>query len=312
MTDSRPWEKLGPGGDWSGWWEAPGEAGIRLPLLMVRGRAPGPLLLAVAGVHGDEYEGPAAVQDFHARLSRKGLVRGTFVGLPHANPPAWGARSRVSPSDGVDLNRVFPGEPDAGPTPGLARAIFDTFVRPADALIDLHSGGLRMEHLPMVGWYRGATRSTESAARTFNPRLHPWWIPDTPGVLSREAHRLGKSALGLEWGGGGRLDPEGVSALSEGLKRWLTAFGLIRPERVPPTPDTRRPLAGNYQMVERAGVFTAEVRLGDRVRKGQRLGRVRDAFGEVVASPRSFRAGRIAALPVPAYLHPGDPLTYIG
>lgn len=312
MTDTRPWETLSPGEAWSGWWSDPGGSAVRLPLLMVRGGSPGPLLLTVAGVHGDEYEGPAAIRGLFARLSREGLSRGIWVGLPQTNLSAWKARSRVCPVDGLDLNRHFPGDPDAGPTPALARMIFETFVRPADALIDLHSGGMRMEHLPMVGWYRGATRATEGVARSFHPHFHPWRIPDTRGVLSREAHRLGKSALGLEWGGGGRLDPEGVTALTGGLMRWLAAFGLVAPEKEYLHTDTRKPLAGHYQTVGRAGVFTPEVGLGERVRRGQVLGRVRDPLGRVLEAPRAFRAGCIAALPVPAYLFAGDPLTYIG
>jgi len=37
---------------------------LKVPVALARGRRPGPTLLAVAGVHGDEIEGPAAIGDF--------------------------------------------------------------------------------------------------------------------------------------------------------------------------------------------------------------------------------------------------------
>lgn len=177
-------------------------------------------MVVTGAVHGDEYEGPAAIHRLFNELDTTALS-GTVIGLPIVNVAAWQARTRVSPLDGLDLNRLFPG-PAVGqpssPSYALAHALFTTFVQPCDVLIDLHSGGAKLVHLPMIGWYAGDA-TAEHLARTFDPALHPWLIPDRVGVLSCEARRAGKVALGAEWGGGTRLDNQG----GNGLCGWSAA-----------------------------------------------------------------------------------------
>ena len=55
-----------------------------LPVRENRGHGPGPHLLVTAGVHGDEYEGPAALQSWYAELDPANLV-GSITLLPVVN-----------------------------------------------------------------------------------------------------------------------------------------------------------------------------------------------------------------------------------
>ena len=68
-----------------------------LRVLVAVGRAPGSTLLAVAGVHGNEYEGMAAVRDVFAALD-PATMRGSFLAIPVANPLAYAARTRSTPA----------------------------------------------------------------------------------------------------------------------------------------------------------------------------------------------------------------------
>jgi predicted deacylase len=267
-TATEPWESLAPGSTWRGWWSCgEGPSALRLPVLAARGAEDGPTLLATGGVHGDEYEGPAAIHalfhhlDGEGRTAGRSLRRGTLVGLPVINVTAWEARTRVTPADGVNLNRVFPGSQRgiASPADALAHAVFERFVRCCDVLVDLHSGGAALVHLPLVGWYRGG-RDAERLARGFGLALHPWIVPDVPGVLSYEANRAGKVAIGAEWYGGARLDPAGVAAYTFGLRRVLAALGMVAPreetamaEGQAVSLDPRTPIAGDYQETEKGG-----------------------------------------------------------
>src|SRR5438309_2550143 len=127
---NRPWEALAPGERWRGQWETRIAEMPPLPVLAARGKADGPVLLVTGGVHGDEYEGPAAIARLFQELERP-LQRGMLQGLPVVHGAARAAHSRAGPVDGVDLNRAFPGshEPDGISTPALAHAVFETFVR---------------------------------------------------------------------------------------------------------------------------------------------------------------------------------------
>lgn len=311
MTGGRPWRNLDPGQGWRGWWESGAAGAPALPLLALRGAAEGPTVAITGGVHGDEYEGPAAVHALFDLMGGAGL-RGTLIGVPVVNVAAWEARTRVTPADGVNLNRVFPGEATAGATAALAEALFEGVVRSCDALVDLHSGGAALIHLPLVGWYAGATEG-ERLARSFDAALHPWIVPDVPGVLSYEAHRAGKVAVAAEWQGGARLDPAGAAAYTAGLRRLLANLGMTPPDtEAAGLPDPRQPIAGDYQETTVGGLFTPRVALGDRVEMGETLGTLRDPLGGVTGEARAARAGIVAGLPHMALLRPGDRVAYIG
>ncbi|MEJ7709086.1 MAG: succinylglutamate desuccinylase/aspartoacylase family protein [Pyrinomonadaceae bacterium] len=82
-------------------------AGLRLPLLICRGVSPGRRLVAVAGIHGDEYEGMQAVWKAFRALD-PAMMRGDFIGIPVAHVAAYEAATRESPLDRKNLARSFP------------------------------------------------------------------------------------------------------------------------------------------------------------------------------------------------------------
>ena len=120
----------------------PGEP-VAIPYARIEGRAgEGPHLTVVAGVHGCEYTGMAAVMRLLGTLDPETL-RGTVTAVPVLNQPAFWARSAfVVPADGKNLNRCFPGDPGGSYTDVLAHEIFTRLVAPSDYLLDLHAGDL--------------------------------------------------------------------------------------------------------------------------------------------------------------------------
>jgi len=306
-----PWNQLAAGESWRGWWEI-GQFDLpALPVLAARGQQDGPTVVVTGAVHGDEYEGTAAIHRLFTELDIS-TFHGLLIGLPIVNMPAWRARSRVSPLDGLDLNRLFPGPTVGQPnrsSDALAQAIFTTFIQRCDVVIDLHSGGAKLVHLPLIGWYAGDT-TAERLARGFDAALHPWLIPDRDGVLSCEARRAGKIALGAEWGGGARLDTAGVNAYTAGVLRILTT--LTTGANASLTADPRVPIVGSYQLVEAGGLFVAHVALGDRVTAGAPLGVLYDPLGQIAAVVNAEWSGIVAALAHTALLDPGDRVAYVG
>src|SRR4051794_27343226 len=81
---------------------------LELPIVVLAGSAPRPRLVCVAGIHGDEPEGMLALMQLADELD-PARINGELVLVPVANPPAFGAGTRTSPLDGIDLNRIFPG-----------------------------------------------------------------------------------------------------------------------------------------------------------------------------------------------------------
>jgi predicted deacylase len=313
MAESRFWESLKAGEARRGWWE-PGIPDVPpLPILAALGQRDGPTTIITGAVHGDEYEGPAAIHALFNSLDTKQLA-GKVIGLPVVNGAAWEARARVAPTDGLDLNRLFPGTPAAAdnaakPSHALAEIVFSTFVRPCDVLVDLHSGGAKLVHLPMIGWYVDGGEA-EQLGRTFAQSMFPWRPGTVAGVLSYEAHRAGKVALGAEWGGGARLDPVGAATYAEGLRRILAHLAGESPE--PSFFDTRTPLRGSYQQTGEGGLFVASVELGAQVTPDRTLGHLYNPLGERIGEIKAERAGTVAALAHVALLNAGDRMAYIG
>ena len=98
---------------------------LRLTGLSVSGHEPGPLVVVLAGVHGDEYEGMLAIPEIYRQLEPAGM-KGTMIAVPACNVPAFQTATRSSRSTGSTWRASFratPGErlPSASHT-GLASA----------------------------------------------------------------------------------------------------------------------------------------------------------------------------------------------
>src|SRR6478735_1011961 len=87
---------------------------IPIPIVVAR-NGEGPTVLLTGGVHGDEYEGPIALARLICDLTLK-AIRGRIIVVPSLNLPALLAGKRLSPIDGINLNRCFPGDRNGSPT----------------------------------------------------------------------------------------------------------------------------------------------------------------------------------------------------
>ena len=133
-----------PGERVSGYLEVPpaGDEGTRIPVSIVNGARSGPVLALIAGTHGYEYPGVTALQHLLAEV-RPAELTGTLLLVHIANPPSFFGRTvYVSPVDGKNLNRVYPGNPHGTVSERIADVITRLVIEQADYLIDLHGGEL--------------------------------------------------------------------------------------------------------------------------------------------------------------------------
>ena len=80
----------------------------RMPLAVIQNGS-GPTVVLEGGNHGDEYEGPIAICELIRELD-PGRVQGRLILMPANNVHAVMAGQRVSPVDGLNFNRTFPGD----------------------------------------------------------------------------------------------------------------------------------------------------------------------------------------------------------
>ena len=275
------------------------------------GQSSGPSVLVTAGVHGDEYEGPAAIAEVASWLSPPSL-RGTVCMIPVANPFAFAAGTRTSPVDGFNLARVFPGKKDGTPTERLAHFLFHEFASKSDYVIDLHSGGVEYEFLPVAGFYGPASvenPSFRAASAMGLPAL--WQLPETSGVLSREAARAGKVAIGAEYLGAGRLSWEGVQAYLRAIRRCLELWQMLEPSDLPPVQEARI-FTNDWLLAPATGMFHTRRKLGDEVTNGDELAVIVGRRGEVLARLAAQTNGVVLGLRSKAYITEGSWAVLLG
>lgn len=289
---------------------------VDLAVLVVRGAAPGKTLLATAGVHGDEFEGMAALWQVYDRLD-PALMKGTFVAVPVVNAPAYEAGLRTNPHDHQDMARVFPGDPAGTVTEQLAYALTHHFIRHADLYCDLHSAGQYYAMPPLVGYQlrpEPLLTAQREAARAFGLPLI-WGTPGLPGRSLSAAAEVRVPAIYAEITGEGRCRPADVERYCHGLQQLLAYLGLTAEAPKAQEPvwfvEDDRPQAGFLQVQNRAptgGFFAPEVPLWGAVERGQRLGTIRDAFGTVRHVVTASHSGRTVFLRTFPRVHAGDPV----
>ena len=277
---------------------------LRIPALVARGTNDGPTLLVIAGVHGDEYEGMEAI-----RLVFDGLdpsaMHGSFIGVPIANPYAYDARSRNLPGfvDGLNLARVFPGDPHASPGRSLAHALLafvQANVTSSDLLVDFHSGSADVQFAALTGFRdipNPSAPTSEEAARHFGSGAL-WRIPDSPGPLNAEASRLGIPTIGTETTGRAGCRPEDVDNYVNGLGNLLRWLGIIDGSAPPRNPELARRTRNVNAPI--TGFFRHRRLLHERVTAGETLGWLIDPFGEpieTVSAPVSGELWAVRAMP---------------
>jgi predicted deacylase len=271
-----------------------GEPPLELPLVALVGDRPGPLAVAAAGVHGDEYEGPLALWQLAEALAPASLA-GVLVALPVCNPWAFAAGLRATPAhiDGGNLARLFPGNPDGAPTERLAAALLAFVLRLRPALfVDLHSGGVRYRYRPMVGYRRGLgdVPRAAAAARAFGV-AGLWALRDHPGTFNAETARRGVTTVGVEMTGGGGCREDDVAADRDGVLNLLRWLGMLADRPPPEIPGPFCEMTELRAAADGCAVIARSV--GEPVAAGAALAHVRSPLGDVVDEVRAPHAGAV-------------------
>lgn len=256
---------------------------IAIPVAVIK-RGRGKTAFLMAGNHGDEYEGQIAL----ARLIRTmdpGQIQGRIIVLPATNLPAAMEGTRVSPIDGGNLNRSFPGDADGGPTSAIAHYVDSVLFPMADVHHDLHSGGSSLQYLPFasmrLGEDAGLNRRTMEALKAFAPPIGMVWAysPDFR-LAAMAAIKRGLVSLGGEFGGSGSVTRSGVAIVERGIRNLLAHVGIIEaPKATAPAPATPTRFVevknrDYYVYATEPGLFEPAVELGDMVEAGQLAGQV--------------------------------------
>ncbi len=204
---------------------------LSIPIAIIA-NGEGPTVLLVAGNHGNEYEGQVALREF-VRQADVSDISGRIIVIPSLNMPAVRADVRVSPLDGVNLNRVFPGSSDAGPTAAIAGFVNDIVLPVCDAGVDIHTGGAEASLIPLAYVCRGGDDAVFAASVELAEAFATPWIYSEAGVtggIDPEARRHRVAFFCTELGGGARLGAETTEIARCGVRNMLRYLGVLSGE----------------------------------------------------------------------------------
>ncbi|MES2714056.1 MAG: succinylglutamate desuccinylase/aspartoacylase family protein [Pseudomonadota bacterium] len=256
---------------------------LPMPIVVVK-NGEGPTAFFSSGNHGDEYEGQVALTNL-AQWLEPGMIQGRVIILPMANYPAALAGRRVSPIDDLNLNRIFPGDPDGTVTRQIAHYIDSVLIPLADLVIDLHSGGSSLNYIPCALARQSSDpvlyRKQLAALRAFGaPYTYIQGGAQGQGgdqTLGSGADRRGSIALGTELGGSGTVNASGLAIAERGLRNLLVHLEILpRTHWQEPRPTRFLDVRGQdyYIYAPEGGVFEPLVALGDTVAVGQAAARI--------------------------------------
>ena len=302
----------------SGW------AQVMLPI-QVMNRGEGPTVLLTAGNHGDEYPGQIGILRLMREL-RLEDINGRLIMIPVLNPPASVAGTRLSPLDGKNFNRCFPGDPAGSVCEITADFVSRTLIPLADMVIDLHTGGRGVVFEPCahMHWVDDPAQRSRMAAATaaFGTDL-AFLYADVAGrgLMPTEVEGQGKTMVSTELGGGETLTADIHELCQGGVRRVLRHIGLLRDQAEVTLPRGGRPPRWvqalnreDYMFSAESGLFEPCVALGSDVKAGDILGALhfpqspdRDPLVQ-----RATADGVVVAHRAPAHTKQGDILFCIG
>jgi predicted deacylase len=300
---------------------AAADEGTTIPISVVHGSQPGPVLALIAGNHGYEYAPIIALQRLLPQLDPKQMA-GTVMMVHVANMPSFLRRTiYYSPVDGKNLNRAYPGKAGGTVSERIAYQITKEVIERADYVLDLHCGDGNESLRPYSYWdvNTGGPEVVERSkqlALAFGldhivmDRERPS-NPEASVYCSTTATTRGKPAITTESGALGQTDHASIARIEWGVMNVMRHLKM---------------LSGQAQMVEHplfidrnevlrssvTGIFYPLVERGHTVAKGTLLGYVTDFFGKRQLELLAPFDGEVLYVLGTPPVSQGEPLAMIG
>jgi len=293
---------------------------IGIPVLVVNGKDGGPTLLVDGSCHGDEAEGGMAIIKTWQSLDPS-EVKGTLIGVPTANVPAFEAQSRGNPFDRYypDMNRVWPGKSDGSMTEMIASVYFNELLTKANYNWTMHGGG---NILSMKARINVQAASPDAKSIQLAKGLGPGWDllavrrEVLPTSLGGVCEKKGIPHITTELSGAGDRTPErwahNVLLHVNALQNLMKHLGMT--EGRAEYPKSWNVVEYSIPRFKNGGILDVlpKCNLGERVEGDEPLLRVLSLLGDEVETIRAPHKGEIIGVPICPNAYPGDMAVLVG
>ena len=291
-----------------------------IPVEIIRGAKPGPVLALVAGSHGTEYASIIALQKLIQHID-PARMSGTLIVIPLVNLPSFQKKvPHVNPIDNKSMNRFYPGDMNGTQTDRASWMITKEVVEKSDYLIDFHGGDLDESLRPYSYWSPTGKAKQDAVSKDMVlafgldtiiiVRDRPTDINHSR-FLDNTASLRGKPTVTVEAGHAGTVEAIDVDALIDG------SFNVMRYLKM--LPGEAKPVA-NPVWIERianatsdqAGTFYPLVKRGTYASQGMKIGYLTDYLGNKVADITAPAGGVVLYICAVPTMNKGDTVANIG
>jgi len=296
------------------------DAALSIPVAVVNGAKPGPVLAVVSGAHGTEYASIIAVERLIQQLDPQ-AVRGTVILVPLVNVPSFEQKiAHVNPIDGKSMNRFYPGKADGTQTERASLAITKDVVEKSDHLIDLHGGDIDESLRPYSYWTKTGNEKQDAVSREMVLAFGLDTIiisadrPKDPAAsryLENTASTRGKPSITAEAGHAGTVEAGDVKALVDGCVNVMRYLKMMDgPPAMVDSPVWIERVASITSDVN--GIFYPLVTRGTYVQKGMKVGYVTDYLGKTMLEARAPESGVVLFVRAVPSMTKGETIANIG
>jgi hypothetical protein len=296
------------------------DPGYDIPVAVIHGARPGPVLAVLSGAHGTEYASILAVQQLVEHKFDMERMAGTLILVPIVNVPSFERLTpHVNPNDNKSMNSRYPGDMNGTQTDRASFVITKEVVEQCDHLIDLHGGDLDENLRPYSYWTVTGNAKQDALSREMILAfgLDHIIISDRPKdpkasrYLENTASTRGKASFTAEAGRSGPVDMNDATMLSDGV---LKVMGFLKMTSQAVVPVAKPVWIENVVTVsaDQMGTFYPEVARDAHVAKGNRIGVVKDYLGRQLSEITAPDTGVILFVRALPSLKKGDTIANIG
>jgi predicted deacylase len=311
-----------PGQKTTGFLEVPAgvDPATNIPVAVVNGIKPGPVLALVSGAHGTEYASIIALETLILDLDPSQLT-GTVIILPLVNLPSFEQKvPHVNPVDKKSMNRFYPGKADGTQTERASFLITREVVDRCDYLIDFHGGDLDESLRPYAYWVISGRAQQDATSKEMALAFgldHIIISDDRPKELNatkyldNTAVMRGKPAVTVEAGYAGTVETDDVALLAQGTLSVMRYLKML--------PGAPHPIGSPVWIQSlsdvsspETGIFYPLVKRGTYVQAGMNLGYVTDYVGKILFEARAPASGIVLHICAVPSMKKGDNIANIG
>ena len=233
----------------------------------------------VTGTHGDELEGQMVCYLVAKQLNEHPeLLDGTVEIYPALNPLGIDTIQRGIPNVDLDMNRIFPGNPNGTMVEQAAHLIVED-LKGADLVFDIHSSNLYLRETPQVRINVLNEKELVPLAQHLN--IDFVWVHDAATVLeSTLAHSLnstGTKCLVAELGVGQRINHKMCNRLTLGIFNLMKELGMWKgdvDQSLISDPIVCKGDKVEFLNAETSGIFITELKCGVVIAEGEEIGQI--------------------------------------